>query len=133
VKARDGSPQIDEIRKKAASRERNDGGARQILELRKFLLRHAERKAKSRAIADLGVKRSYTKKELEKPFAVARLMFNGHVEGDPELTREFRLKIADSFLGASSALYGQPRASLPAPQPPPQLVADGEASSEPWE
>jgi hypothetical protein len=106
IDAREGSPQIDEIRSKA--RDRTDKGAAQILELRKYLLRHAERKAKSRAIADLGVKRSYHKRELAKPFAVARLMFTGQTE-DPLLRQVFALKTAEAFLGASSALYGPPR------------------------
>jgi hypothetical protein len=137
IDARDGSPQIDEIQQKAAAREadrtytgKRDGGASQILELRKFLLRHAERKAKSRAIADLGVKRSYTKAELAKPFAVANLMFTGQTD-DPELKRAFAHKIADSFLGASAALFGstqaqQPRRELVARSAPPPLLVDGE-------
>lgn len=124
IDAREGSPQIDEIRQKAAAREsepdyrgKKDGGAAQILELRKFLLRHAERKAKSRAIADLGVKRSYTKAELQKPFAVANLMFTGQTD-DPVLRRVFAERIADSMLGATAALYGAPeRAALPAAAP----------------
>jgi hypothetical protein len=121
IDARDGSPQIDEIRKKAEDRRRenptwkNDGGDAQILELRKFLLRHAERKAKSRAIADLGVKRSYTKAELTKPFAVARIMFTGETE-DPELRKALALKTADAMLGGMASLYG---GQAPAQQPPP--------------
>lgn len=136
IDARDGSPQIDEIQQKAAAREadktyrgKRDGGSSQILELRKFLLRIAERKAKSRAIADLGVKRSYTKDELAKPFAVANLMFTGQTD-DPELKRAFAHKIADSFLGASAMLYGmpapQPRRELVGRTPPPPLLVDGE-------
>jgi hypothetical protein len=137
IDAREGSPQIDEIQQKAAAREadrtyngKRDGGASQILELRKFLLRHAERKAKSRAIADLGMKRSYTKAELAKPFAVANLMFTGQTD-DPELKRAFAHKIADSFLGASAALFGgaqaqQPRRELVARSAPPPLLAEGE-------
>ena len=135
IDARDESPQIDEIRQKAAAREagkdyrgKRDGGASQILELRKFLLRHAERKAKSRAIADLGLKRSYTADELKKPFAVANLMFTGETD-DPDLKRAFAHKIADSFLGASAALYGAPvapRRELVARSAPPPLLAGGE-------
>lgn len=136
IDAREGSPQIDEIQQKAAAREsakdyrgKRDGGAGQILELRKFLLRHAERKAKSRAIADLGVKRSYTVAELAKPFAVASLMFTGQTD-DPELKRAFAHKIADSFMGASAMLYATPapqaRRELVGRTPPPPLLVDGE-------
>ncbi len=130
IDARDGSPQIEEIRKKAAGRQGGDGGDSQILELRKFLLRHAERKAKSRAIADLGVKRSYMKKELAKPFAVARIMFTGETD-DPELRKALAMKTADAMLGGMASLYGSAPAQLPAPaahqQPAPAQQFTGHA------
>lgn len=102
--AREGSPQLDEIRTKA--KDRPDGGDSQILELRKFLLRHAETKAKLRAIADMGVKRAYTPAELQKPFAVARLMWTGQTK-DPELRRIFATKQMDAMVGSAAALYGR--------------------------
>lgn len=112
IDAREGSPQIEEIRTKAQKREsdpdykgKKDGGASQILELRKFILRHAERKAKNRAIADMGVKRSYAPAELRKPFAVARLMWTGETE-DPELKREFARMHAKAMIQGTAALYG---------------------------
>lgn len=122
--ARDGSPQIDEIRKKAAAREaepnykgKQDGGASQILELRKFLLRHAESKAKNRAIAGLpGVKRSYHPQELDRPFAVARLMWTGQVAGNPELEQRFAIMGAEKMLDGMAAMYGRPMAALPTRQ-----------------
>lgn len=126
IDAREGSPLIGEIREKAAARSQkygkpNDGGASQILELRKFLLRHAESKAKNRAIADMGVKRSYTKSELEKPFAVARLQWTGETS-DPELKREFAMMHAERMLDGTSALYGR-RSAMPAqPQPSPRAL-----------
>lgn len=122
VDAREGSPQVEEIREKAKKRaienpdDPNDGGASQILELRKFLLRHAERKAKNRAIVDMGVKRSYTKDEIEKPFAVARLMWTGQSD-DPELKRTFAVMGAERMLSGQAALYGaqQQPPALPTP------------------
>src|SRR5690606_27908444 len=110
IDAREGSPQIEEIRSKAAARARkdnrkNDGGEAQIRELRKFLLRHAESKAKNRAIACMGVKRSYAPAELQKPFAVARLMWTGQTD-DPELRREFARMHAERMLDGTAALYG---------------------------
>jgi hypothetical protein len=113
IDARDGGAAEVEIRTKAV--DRADKGDSQLLELRKFLLRHAERKAKNRAIADMGVKRAYTKAELEKPFAVARLMFTGQSD-DPELRRMFAAKTADAMLGGMAALYG---GEAPAQLPPP--------------
>jgi hypothetical protein len=114
IDARDGSPQLEEIKSKAASRDRGDGGESQIRELRKFLLRHAETKAKLRAIADMGVKRSYTKVELQKPFAVARLMWTGQTK-DPELKKLFAAKQFDAMVGGGQQLYGRD-ATLVGPQ-----------------
>lgn len=114
---REGSPQIEEIRAKSAAAAKkydkpDDGGVSQIRELRKFLLRHAESKAKNRAIADMGVKRSYAPAELQKPFAVARLTWTGETS-DPELRRVFAEKTADAMIGGISALYGRQPAALP--------------------
>jgi len=111
--ARDGSPQIDEIRTKA--KKKGGDGASQILELRKFLLRHAESKAKNRAIADMGVKRSYAKHELNKPFAVARIMWTGETD-DPELKREFARMHAERMLDGAASLYGRGAAPALAPR-----------------
>lgn len=117
IDAREGSPQIDEIKQKAAGRENSDGGASQILELRKFLLRHAESKAKNRAIADMGLKRSYNPAELTKPFAVARLMATGRTN-DPELRREFARMNFDKMTSGRAALYGAPSHAAPLHSPP---------------
>ena len=87
----------------------------QIRDTRLFLLRHAETKAKLRAIADMGVRRSYTAEELSKPFRVARLMWTGRTN-DPELKRVFAEKTADAMIGAASAMYGMQ--SAPAPRAP---------------
>lgn len=123
IDMREGSPQI--VAMKARSKE----GANlesQIRDTRLFLLRHAETKAKLRAIADMGVKRSYTADELKKPFQVARLMWTGRTE-DPELRRIFAEKTADAMIGASSALYGgQPAPAVrpaPAALPTTQAIA----------
>lgn len=133
IDARDGGPLEQEIREKARKRaerypnDYNDGGDAQLLELRKFILRHAETKAQNRAICrGLGVKRAYTPRELKKPFAIARLSFTGYSE-DPELRRRFAEMNAAAALQGSRALYGgaPPPAALPAaPQghPPPELT-----------
>jgi hypothetical protein len=89
----------------------------QLLELRKFLTRHAESKALNRAIAAMGIRRSYTEEELRKPFVVARVMFTGR-SSDPEARREFRQHIATSFLSGTSQLYGgQPQTRQLPPVP----------------
>lgn len=94
---------------------------------------NAETKAKSRAIRRLGLRPSYTAKELEKPFAVARLMFTGRSK-DPELARAFAMLKAQQATGGIRALFGQHADSplgLPAPalrvqqltRKPPELLA----------
>lgn len=140
--AREGSPLLEEMRTKAEARAKrenkaNDGGASQVLELRKFLLRHAESKAKNRAIRSLGVRTAYTELELRKPFVVAKVQFTGETS-DPELKRLFAEKTADAFLGGQAALYGAPPLSSPAlpagdahaPPPVGSVGADGGGSIE---
>lgn len=119
IDARDGSPQIDEIMSKAQkainsrTKQPEPRDPRpQIMELRKFLLRHAESKAKNRAIADMGLKRSYAPAELEKPFAVARIVWTGETD-DPELKREFARMHAERMMDGAAALYGRQRPALP--------------------
>lgn len=130
IDAREGSPQIDEIVSKAREANPPRDPSIQIRELRKFLLRHAETKAKLRAIASMGIKRSYNPSELSKPFAVARLMFTGRTE-DPNLREKFALMNAEHAIKGRSALYGGAPPALsqrPAPEfrghepPPPGSV-----------
>ena len=119
---RNGSPQCVAIQERARDGKSRD---RQIREMRLHILGHAESKARLRAIRSIGIKSSYTAKELEKPFVVARLMWTGH-STDPELKRAFALKQADAMLGGVSALYGheaaaaasQPALMAPAIRPP---------------
>ncbi len=122
IDAREGSPQLDEITAKAKEGDRDP--KLQIRELRKFLLRHAESKAKNRAVASgLGLKRSYNSDELKKPFAVCRLMFTGQSD-DPAERKMFAEKTADAMIGGMASMYGrpppQPAPAPHAPQPAPQ-------------
>lgn len=108
--ARDGSPLIERIKASSKRKKDSDGGAREILELRTFLLRRAETMAKSRAIADMGVRRYYeNRNELLKPFGVARLVFTG-AYSDPATRRLANLRRMEHALEGVSALYG-PRAA----------------------
>ena len=116
-------PRYVEIVQKAREASPPRDPAKQLLELRKFLEPQTESRALNRAIGNMGVRRSYTREELQKPFMVARLMFTGRSE-DPEARRQFRAAIAQSFLNGQAALFGSP--PPPAPQaaqlhaPPPQ-------------
>lgn len=132
IDARDGSPQIEEIIEKAKNAKDQNGNAKprdpkpQIVELRKFLLRHAESKAMNRAIRKLGVRTSYKRKELAKPFVAARVLFTGRTD-DAELRRIFAGKIADTFLASRLALFGGGTpAALPA-APPARVIDVGHA------
>jgi hypothetical protein len=103
IDARDGSAQ---------------GSAKELAQVRKFILRHAESKAKNRAIRSLGVRTSYTEAELRKPFVVAKVQFTGE-SSDPEIRKMFAAKTADAFLGSHAALYGgRPEPALPPAEKP---------------
>ncbi len=103
---REGSPQLQGVSPAQANG------------IKKFLMPHAETKARLRAIRSLGIRTGYTREELQKPFVCARLMFTGHTD-DPELRRAFALKRADAMLGGSRALFGEPEPLPPAPLPLP--------------
>lgn len=121
-----------EIRKKARKRQNNfDDGDGQLLELRKFIVRHCESKAMNKAIAGRGVRRSYKREDLKKAFAVAKLVFTGHSD-DPEARADFRKMIGARFLGASNALYGAaPIMQIAAPQPAAYLAPPAHAYAPP--
>ncbi|MCZ6870534.1 MAG: hypothetical protein O7G84_13615 [Gammaproteobacteria bacterium] len=99
-----------------AARELKD---RQLAQMRLHIQAHAETKAQLRAIRSLGIKTSYSREELQKPFVAARVLFTGETS-DPELKRIFAQRTADAFLGGSKMLYGDaPAQPLPALAPPP--------------
>jgi hypothetical protein len=114
-----GAEYVDAVEKAA---DKNRDPKKQIRELRRFITRHAESKALNRAYAAIGIRRSYTRAELERPFCVARVVFTGQSD-DPEARRQFRTGIMQSFLGSSDDAFGPAVAPLPAPQvsPPPPL------------
>lgn len=90
---RDGSPQLV---------GKSD---KQVRELRLHILAHAESKAKNRAIRAIGLKPAYSRKDLNKPFVVAKLMWTGQSD-DPALRQRFAEMTAARMLGGAAALYG---------------------------
>jgi hypothetical protein len=133
LRAPDGPEYVDAI---AKAEEKNRDPKKQLREMRRFIWRHAESRALNRAFAACGIRRSYTKEELERPFCVARLAFTGHSE-DPVARAHFREGIMHRFLGSSSAAYGPERSprqlveAAPSPQAgayaqPPTFYAEGE-------
>jgi len=128
---RDGAPVIEGIRARAKSKNKPDGGAGEIAQKRQHIQSLCITEARLRAIRTLGVRTAYTAEELQKPFIVAQLVFDGRSE-DPEARAYFRERIADSFMGSTKSLYGSPP---PAPlleqgAPPPPLTAYGDSAED---
>lgn len=98
-----GSPQLEALEERA--RLKGKSADAQIREMRLHILAHAESKAKLRATRSIGIRSSYTRDELARPFVVAKLMFTGQSD-DPEIRRMFASKRADAMLGGGRALYG---------------------------
>lgn len=83
---------------------------RELAGKRKHILSLCDTEARLRATRGLvGLRVSYSPTELEKPFIVVRLVFDGRSD-DAETRAYFRARIADSFMGASAQLYGPPAA-----------------------
>lgn len=90
---RDGSDEISSMTEK------------QLAQQRRFIRELTESKAKNRVIRRLGLKSGYTADELQKPFAVARIMWTGR-SSDPALAREFAMMKAQQMSAGSAALFG---------------------------
>lgn len=130
IDMRETSAQVETLREKARAKQRSADG--QIGEIRQFIIRHAESKAKLRATRSLGIRTAYEPRELERPFAIAKLLFTGESD-DPQLRRDFARMNAERMLGARSSLYpaqrdvveapalpaARPHAARSAPLPPP--------------
>jgi hypothetical protein len=91
-----------------------DNADREIEEFRRYILRTAETRALKRAVAQLGIEQAYTRGELRKSFAVARLLFTG-ASTDPDARRQYRESLQQSFLGSTTQLYGPPPSSRRGP------------------
>jgi hypothetical protein len=76
-----------------------------IRQMRKFILQRAATGARTRALSCVGLKRAYTRHELEVPFVVAKLHFDGHSD-DPAIRMMFAQEIARQALPSVSALFG---------------------------
>jgi hypothetical protein len=118
IDLRDGSPQVQDIIRKAAKPDR-DGKTRdpqiQLAEARKFIQRQCASKAMLVALRRPGLRHWYTREELQtKPFAVTKLFFHGRTE-DPALKDLFGRIVAERFSNAVRQLSGTraPRHSAP--------------------
>jgi len=125
---RDGSPtviamQLQSEAKARKAKSEGKGDAKegdwraQLRDMRFRIAEQAETKAKLRAIRSLGIRASYTREELQKPFFAAQVQFTGR-SSDPKIRRMFAQRIADSFLGSAvPMLYGNQKRSLGEPPP----------------
>lgn len=76
-----------------------------LANMRKFIVARAETGARTRAISAMGVKRAYEPHELQKPFVIASLHFDGR-DADPETQRILTQETARAMLGGTAALFG---------------------------
>lgn len=107
---REGSAMVENLRRIAAKKGRDCRD--ELAQMRAFIVEHAETKARLRAIRSLGMKTSYERSELAKPFVAARLQFTGDFK-DEGAKQEYRRALTNSFMGATVAAYGG--APVPAP------------------
>lgn len=84
--------------------------ANQVQEARKHGLRHCSTRAINAAIREYGVKQTYTREEMAKPFVVLRVVYMPD-KSDPEVRRI----LAENALAGTSSLYAHPHAPALAP------------------
>jgi hypothetical protein len=110
IDLRDGSALVRSILSRAPKERESQAqalarNAAEVDRQRIEIVSMAETKARLRAIRSIGIRTSYTRDELAKPFVVAQTVFTGRTD-DPELKPVFAAARARSFLDAHSALYG---------------------------
>jgi hypothetical protein len=120
IDMRDGSDQVEAMRKRARSEQGFDS---QLRDTRLFLVRHAETKAKLRAIRQAAGIRGYTEEELRLPFVVPSLVFTGHSD-DPVVRQALAIEIGKQMLGAQVALFGGAPSTPALPPAPADDVPD---------
>ncbi len=81
----------------------------QLAHDRRFILALAESRSKARVIRELGVSLTYSAQELEKPFAILRLVHTGRTR-DKALNREMALQTQRSMTGSKDAMFGKEQA-----------------------
>lgn len=113
----------DEIVTKARGARTPRDPSGQLMEARKFIHEIAASKAKNRAIASaLGIKRSYTREQLGRPFVIPKLVLDTNHPAAQDV-------VLANLSGATAALYGAKHntavvdaefeEAAPAPQLPP--------------
>jgi len=107
---RHGSAMVEKIRAEAKSAQSFET---KLMHQRARIAELAITMARLRGIRSTGLRTSYAKGELAKPFVVARLMATGY-SADPVLRRDFAVAQFSAGLAGRSALFG-PAAGAPRP------------------
>lgn len=128
---RDDSPRVEEMEEKATGNDYKTQKLKgNIRQMRKFGLQRAVTGARLRAMADIGFKRAYTPQELQRPFAIARLHFDGNT-ADPVLQHAFAVQTAAAMLGSAQMLYGdRPTPNALAADPSDEVTVGGDPPGE---
>lgn len=93
---------------------------RDVLQKRKHKAKLCESGAKTRVVRELlGLKSSYTKEELAKPFVMVRIVFSPNMD-DPEVKK----RLLDASVQAMLGVYGLPPEQQQVIDIPPDDVAD---------
>jgi hypothetical protein len=104
--------------------ERSNTTPKNLGNMRKFIVARAETGARTRAISAMGIKRAYEPHELDKPFVIASLHFDGR-SADPETQRILTQETARAMLGGTAALFGvSPQPAFSAPVLPASSLRD---------
>lgn len=99
IDLRQGSPLVNRLR------ERNLRGKNFDVERRReFIDSICDTQARLKACRQLGLKQTYTSKELQRPFFMARLQFTGKTD-DPTIKPILAQHVADSFKSSHEALF----------------------------
>jgi len=97
------SPNSSLVRK---LRERNQTAGFDVERRREYIDSHCDTSARLKAIRTLGIKGSYTARDLERPFFCARLVFTAQTD-DPIAKPILVQHVVDSFKSSGDAMYGK--------------------------
>lgn len=106
---RDSSGVVAAMRRKAAQKDKD--AENQLWEQRMHIGQHAETKAYLRTIRSMLGVDTYTKEELAKPFAVAKLQLTGR-SSNPQTQMVLTMMMAQQALGGIGMLYGAPQPQM---------------------
>lgn len=111
---RDSSGVVAAMRRKASQKDKD--AENQLWEQRLHIGQHAETKAYLRAIRSMLGVDTYTKEDLARPFAIAKLQLTGRSR-NPQTQMMLTVMMAQQALGGMAMLYGLPQPQVPMGMP----------------